>query len=95
MAMDVFDTLDDFMRNNGINWTNCFGVCTDGATVMTGRYAEVVQRIKAVTPVPFQHTVFCTETCLLQRTLNKSFTKLQTLPLTIVNFVKARATNSR
>ena len=36
-AKDVFDTLDDSMRNNGINWTNCLGVCTDGAMVMTRR----------------------------------------------------------
>ena len=34
-ASDVFDTLDDFMRNNIINWTNCIGVCTDGAAAMT------------------------------------------------------------
>ena len=39
---DVFDTLDDFIRNNGINWTNCIGVCTESAAAMTGRHAGVV-----------------------------------------------------
>ena len=35
------------MRNNGINWINCIGVCTGGAAAITDRHAGVVQIIKA------------------------------------------------
>ncbi len=39
------------MRSNEINWSDCIGVCTDGAAAMTGRQSGVVQRIKEVAPL--------------------------------------------
>ena len=41
-AKDVFEALDDFMKSNGINWTNCIGVCTDRAAAMVGKQQIVV-----------------------------------------------------
>ncbi len=32
----IFDSLSDFIVKNNLNWTTCVGICTDGATAMTG-----------------------------------------------------------
>jgi hypothetical protein len=37
-AVDLFETIDSFMDENSIDWTQCVGVCTDGARSMLGRY---------------------------------------------------------
>lgn len=29
-----------FLRSNSISWTNCGGVCKDGAAMMTGSYVS-------------------------------------------------------
>ena len=94
-AKDVFDTLDDFMRNNGINWTNYIGVCTDSATTMTGRHAGVVQRIEAVAPCRFNTLFFLHRDVLAAKDIEPRLHEVMNTAVTIVNFVKARATNSR
>ncbi|CAI6358915.1 unnamed protein product [Macrosiphum euphorbiae] len=33
---DIFNTIDYFFENNGISWSDCVGICTDGAPSMTG-----------------------------------------------------------
>ncbi|MBN3273052.1 SCND3 protein, partial [Polyodon spathula] len=35
---DIFKMLDDFMTSAEISWTNCTGVCTDGAAAMTRKH---------------------------------------------------------
>lgn len=34
---DIFQVLDDYIESNGLDWTRCVGVCSDGAAAMTGR----------------------------------------------------------
>ncbi|MBN3318670.1 ZBED5 protein, partial [Atractosteus spatula] len=33
----IFQLLNDFIEENGINWIKCVGVCTDSARAMTSR----------------------------------------------------------
>ena len=42
--------LDTFVRSNGLIWSKCVGICTDGAKAMTGRHSGVVTRLQAVAP---------------------------------------------
>ena len=92
-AKDVYDTMDDCMKNNGINCTNYIGVCTYGATVMTGRHAGVVQRIKDVAP-----RAGSTHCFVLQRDtraamdIEPGLHEVMNTAVTVVNFVKARTT---
>ena len=37
MGEAIFDSLNDFNVKNNFDWTNCVGICTDGATAMTGK----------------------------------------------------------
>ena len=47
---DIFKVLDSFVTSNGLWWSRCVGICTDGAKAMTGRHSGVVTRVQAVTP---------------------------------------------
>ncbi|KAK1901737.1 Zinc finger BED domain containing protein 5 [Dissostichus eleginoides] len=46
----IFQLLDAFVQENGLEWKKCVGVCTDGARAMTGRHSGVAARIKEVAP---------------------------------------------
>ena len=41
-AQKIFNKIDEFIAGKGLTWANCVGVCTDGATAMTGRHSGVV-----------------------------------------------------
>ena len=47
---DIFKMLDTFVTSHGLMWTQCVGICTDGAKAMTGRHSGVVTRVQAVAP---------------------------------------------
>ncbi|XP_066978963.1 zinc finger BED domain-containing protein 5-like [Macrobrachium rosenbergii] len=40
-AAEVFNMIDNFFSEHGINWDNCVGLCTDGAQSMSGRHARL------------------------------------------------------
>ncbi|MBN3315487.1 ZMYM6 protein, partial [Atractosteus spatula] len=46
----IFQLLNEFIEENGIDWIKCVGVCTDGARAMTSRHNGVVARIREVAP---------------------------------------------
>ena len=86
------------MRNNGINWTNYSGLCIDGAVTMTGRLAGVEQRIKAVAAPPpcrFNTLFYWHRDALAAKGKEPRLHEVMNTAVTIVNFVKAIATNSR
>ncbi len=83
------------MRSNEINWRDCFGVCTNGAAAMTGRQSGVVQRIKEVAPLAVSTHCFLHREALATKEMEPSLHGVLDVAVKIVNFVKARATNSR
>ncbi|MBN3320883.1 ZMYM6 protein, partial [Atractosteus spatula] len=44
----IFQLLNEFIEENGIDWIKCVGVCTDGARAMTSRHSGVVARYREV-----------------------------------------------
>ena len=36
----IFDSLNNFITQNDLDWTRCVGICTDGATAMTGKHRD-------------------------------------------------------
>ncbi|MBN3323720.1 ZMYM6 protein, partial [Atractosteus spatula] len=46
----IFQLLNEFIEDNGIDWIKCVGVCTDGARTMTSQHRGVVARIREVAP---------------------------------------------
>uniref|UniRef100_A0A3P9IWW1 DUF4371 domain-containing protein n=1 Tax=Oryzias latipes TaxID=8090 RepID=A0A3P9IWW1_ORYLA len=44
----IFHSLNDFIGKNNWDWSRCVGICTDGATAMTGKQKGLVMHIRAV-----------------------------------------------
>lgn len=47
---EIFRVLDVFFEKSELAWTQCVGVCTDGAAAMTGRKSGLVARVKQAAP---------------------------------------------
>ena len=45
-----FNVMKDFFVKHNIPWNQLGSVCTDGATVNTGKFTGVIQRIKSLSP---------------------------------------------
>jgi hypothetical protein len=43
---EIFKILNGFIEERGLEWKNCFGICTDGAACLTGRNSGLVNKIK-------------------------------------------------
>ena len=46
-AAELFKSLNDYTSGK-LHWSFCVGICTDGATAMTGRFSGFTSRIKEV-----------------------------------------------
>ena len=74
------------MTSNGLWWSRCVGICTDGAKAMTGRHSGVVNRVLAVAPdTTWVH-------CSIHREALSAKGRQSKMDSTVkmVNFVKAR-----
>ena len=69
------------MTSNGLWWSRCVGICTDGTKVMTGRRSGVVTRVQAV--------------ALAAKGMPDSLKDVLDTTVKMVTFVKARPLNSR
>lgn len=49
-AEALFDMLNSFITEHGIDWSKCVGISTDGAAAMLGRHSGLVKRVQAVAP---------------------------------------------
>ncbi|XP_059362102.1 zinc finger BED domain-containing protein 5 [Carassius carassius] len=91
-AEHIFQVLDAFIQENGLDWKKCVGVCTDGARAMTGRHSGVAARIREVAP-EMRRTH-----CSIHRealAVKKMPGDLKSVLDSAVNFIKARPMNSR
>uniref|UniRef100_A0A8C1ZCR9 HAT C-terminal dimerisation domain-containing protein n=1 Tax=Cyprinus carpio TaxID=7962 RepID=A0A8C1ZCR9_CYPCA len=44
-AQECFRCMDNYFKENGLDWQNCVGVCNDGGASMTGRHHGFVRQI--------------------------------------------------
>ena len=45
-SSDIFQVLNGFIEERGLEWKNCVGVCTDSAACLTGRNSGSDTKIK-------------------------------------------------
>jgi len=45
-SSEIFEVLNGFIEERGLEWKNCAGVCLDGAACLTGRNSGFVTKIK-------------------------------------------------
>ena len=82
------------MTSNGLWWSRCVGICTDGTKAMTGRHREVVTRVQAVAlDATWVHCRIHWET-LAAKGMPDSLKDVLDTTVKMVNFVKARPLNS-
>ena len=68
-GMDIFQTVDDLFKEVGMFWTDCVGVCTDGAAAVTKHTAGFHARVRSAsdTPVTFTHCMIHRETLVAKK----------------------------
>ena len=62
---DVFELVNNFFKENGLQWTKLVGWTTDGAPAMLGRKSGFQARVKAVSPSIFPFTASYTDSLSL------------------------------
>ena len=67
---DIFTKLDNKIKEEGLSWDECIGVCTDGAGAMLGKKRGLKARVLQVAPhVNFTHCIIHRE-ALASKTLD-------------------------
>jgi hypothetical protein len=55
---DVFKAVNDYITSEDISLSNCVGICTDGAVVLTGHKKRFQAEVRQVAPhVNFIHSI--------------------------------------
>ena len=95
-GMDIFWTVDDFFKEVDLLWTNCVGVCTDGAAAMAGHTAEFHERVRSAsdTPVTFTHNMIHRE-ALVAKKIPPDLNAVVQDAVKVINFIKSRALYTR
>ena len=93
-AQDVFVLIENFFQQNGIEWKNLCGICTDGAPAMLGSRSgfqrPVKNRSQQVTGI---HCMIHRQ-ALACKTMPPQILTVMTLVIKIVNFIKSSALNT-
>ncbi|XP_071328854.1 zinc finger BED domain-containing protein 5-like [Trachinotus anak] len=89
-AEHIFQQLDTFIQENGLDWKKCVVVCTDGARAMTGRHSRVAARIREVAPeMRWTHCSIHRKALAVKKMPDELKSVLDSAVKT-VNFIKAR-----
>jgi len=94
---DIYKKIDDFFISHKLNWSNCVGVCTDGAASMTGKNKGLLALIKKfhnASHIKYTHCMIHKE-ALASKKLSPDLDKILRDAVTVINFIKNWALNSR
>lgn len=94
-AEHIFQLLNAFVQENGLDWKKCVGVCTDGARAMTGRRSGVAARICELAPeMRWTHCSIHREALAVKKVPEELKSVLDSA-VKGVNFIKAQPMHSR
>lgn len=93
---DIFLQVNEFFKEEGLDWNNCIGVCSDGAAAMKGHRAGFLAKVKSITNghIMFTHCIIHRE-ALVAKKLSPDLNVVLNDAIRIINFIKCRALNSR
>ncbi|KAM3862185.1 SCAN domain-containing protein 3-like [Diretmus argenteus] len=94
-AQECFRCLDEYFTQNGLEWKNCVGVCSDGAASMTGRHSGVIRQILDRAPEAKWTHCFLHRESLASKRMSPEFHEVMDVVVKTVNFIKKNAVNSR
>ena len=92
---DIFNKLDNKLKEEGLSCEECIAVCTDGAGAMVGKKTGLKARVLQVAPhVKFTHCIIHRE-ALASKTLEPELKSVLDTATKMVNFIKSRPLNTR
>ncbi|CAM4588713.1 unnamed protein product [Lepidochelys olivacea] len=95
-SSEVFKTVSVYIVNKcGLDFKFCVGVCSVGATAMTGWHSGVVTQIKALAPECKSVHCFLHRESLTTKKMSTELNSVLSEVVKILNHVKANALNSR
>lgn len=94
-AENIFNVIDPYLSKVGIPWQKCVGICTDGARAMYGHLTGLAAKVQKVAPeCQSTHCIIHRE-ALVSKDMPESLRTVLTDAVKVINFIKARALNSR
>ncbi|XP_043932352.1 zinc finger BED domain-containing protein 5-like [Protopterus annectens] len=92
---DIFNVIDCYFKEKEINWSNCCGLCTDGAKSMSGIYSGLHGLVMKVAPnISWSHCCIHRQS-LACKNLPGELKLVLDEAVKVVNFIKSKSTNSR
>lgn len=93
---DIFNAIDCNFKKMGINWSSCFGPCTNGGKSMSDIYSGLRGRVmKVVSNINWRRHCCIHRRNLVFKNLPGELRLVLDEAFKLVNFIKARSTNSR
>ncbi|XP_012889502.1 PREDICTED: zinc finger MYM-type protein 6 [Dipodomys ordii] len=92
----IFEVINKYIDSKSLSWKHCVGLCTDGATSMTGRYSGLRSKIEevAMNTMAFTHC-FIHREHLTAATVSACLQEILLQSAQILSFIKSNASNSR
>ena len=90
---DVFELVDKFFKENGLQWGKLVGCTTDGAPAMLGRKPGFQARVKAVSPSVIHCFIY--QFALAAKLLPPNLKTNLNLIVKMVSYITTSALNSR
>ena len=94
-ACNVFNKVGSFQQNHDIPWGNVCGICTDDAPAVLGCRSGFQRLVITAPPKAIGTHCMIHQQVLATKTLPKEFQGIMKSVVSVVNFVKASASNSR
>lgn len=94
-AENMFNVIDLYVLKLGVPWQKCVGICTDGAKAMYGHLTGLAAKVKKVAPECQSTHCMIHREALASKDMPESLHTVLTDAVKVINFIKARALNSR
>ena len=92
---DIFQQVSDYFEKMGLSWKNVSACTTDGAPAMLGIHSGFRARVKRVNPVSKHNHCMIHRYALASKTLPSHLKLVLDDIVTMVNFIKSSALNTR
>lgn len=94
-GQDIFNILSAYLESCALSWSQCVGICTDGAPSMIGSIKGFVTLVKEKNPAVITTHCFIHREVLVFKTVGPDLKAVLDKIVCMVNFIKQRPLQSR
>lgn len=91
----IFEEMDTYATEKGLQWKKCVGICTDGARAMCGKKSSVVTRVLERSPIASWTHCNLHREVLVSKSLPESLKTVLDKAVKVVNYIKTRPLQTR